>query len=113
MYIHISFPTERATNHDISTTISITLHRHKLHRGTLDFGLGKESSHVFARDNVMNGAIFMPVTDYDGRTVIQGPGSSSHLKINKLKVNFKKLRAHLTKARVLLIPFYQQMQAFI
>ena len=46
----MSVPTERATNHDISTTISISLHCHKLHRGTLDLGLGEECSHVFARD---------------------------------------------------------------
>ena len=70
MYIHMSVPTERATNHDISTTISITLHCHKLHRGTLDLGLGEECSHVFARDNVMNGEVFVSVTDYDGCTVV-------------------------------------------
>lgn len=79
----MAVPTERATNHDISTTISITLHRHKLHRGTLDFGLGEESSHVFAGDDIMNGPVFVSVTDYDGRTIIQGPGSRSHLKINR------------------------------
>ena len=79
----MAVPTEKAANHDIRTTILITLHCHKLHRGTLDFGLGEESSHVFAGDNVMNGTIFVSITDYNGRTIIQGPGSCSHLKINK------------------------------
>ena len=93
----MAVPTEEAANHDIRTTILITLHCHKLHRGTLDFGLGEESSHVFAGDNVMNGTIFVSVTDYNGRTIIQGPGSCSHLKINKGQI--KKVYGTINKSQ--------------
>ena len=45
----------------------------------------------------MNGTIFMSVTDYNGRTIIQGPGSRSHLSINKGQI--KKVSGTLNKSQ--------------
>lgn len=52
----MSDPTE---NNDANCIMlsAITLH------GAFEFGLGEESSHVFAGDDVMNGAIVVSVTD--------------------------------------------------